>query len=111
MLQLKDKNLALTEKVSELNDTILSEKQKYHELWWVNCMQLRECDETLQGKDAETEQLTRRVAELEGGSLPWSASPVVVRESHIPKAARATIPRPAPPLLSQGKSGEVRSRL
>ena len=60
--RLTEENAALSEEVSELRDGMRVSKQKYRELWRLNCEQLSEYDSLVAAKE---EALQGRMAELE----------------------------------------------
>ena len=74
-MELKEENSALTAEVSELRKEIQEEKSKYREFWKLNCMQLREWDEVIEGKDAEIGKLQKRVALLESPKTMTARAP------------------------------------
>ena len=67
--RLTEENTALQEEVSELRDGVRVAKQKYRELWRLNCEQLGEYDSLLAMKEEEIEDLKKRVAEFEALGL------------------------------------------
>ena len=79
ILELQERNASLTDEVSKLKTEIQGGKQKYRELWRLNCEQLREWDDMLVEKDAVIERLTSRVTTLEGSGGAEPASHIVIR--------------------------------
>ena len=67
--RLTEENTALQEEVSELRDGVRVAKQKYRELWRLNCEQLGEYDSLVAMKEEEIEDLKKRVAEFEALGL------------------------------------------
>ena len=112
IMELKEENSALTAEVSELRKEIQEEKSKYREFWKLNCMQLREWDEIIEGKNAEIGKLQKRVALLESPKTATARVPHTHSPSGVPPvlehARTAPTPTPTEPVLARrGKAPPV----
>ena len=113
ILELQERNASLTDEVSKLKREIQGGKQKYRELWRLNCEQLREWDDMLVEKDAVIERLTSRVTTLEGSGGAEPASHIVIRShpsgfkpvERTPPASSSSPTEPGP--VRRGKAPPV----
>ena len=113
ILELQERNASLTDEVSKLKREIQRGKQKYRELWRLNCEQLQEWDDMLVEKDAVIERLTSRVTTLEGSGGAEPASHIVIRShpagfkpvERTPPASSSSPTEPGP--VRRGKAPPV----
>ena len=111
--RLTEENAALSEEVSELRDGMRVSKQKYRELWRLNCEQLSEYDSLVASKEEEIKALQGRMAELEAPKT-GSVSSSLLHGVHLASDAiesRVTEPsHPASeprPVSRQGKAPPI----
>ena len=112
------RNEELEAKVSSLSDELAREKRRMSDMWKINCSQVVAFDETLTAKDAELEQLTAKIAELNRRLLGSATEVDSTRAIHPPPvsgpirtgAASLTVPpevRVPPAPLRRGKAPPV----
>ena len=64
--------------MSALSGELARVRERVNEIWKLNCSQMVAFDETITGKDAEIEQLTAKVTELEASLTSYRCRPCSV---------------------------------
>ena len=93
-----EENAGLKIDVGQLNEKVKREKDKYKDLWRLNCEQLREYDDAIAEKEEEIERLRRQVAVLELGS-GMGLRRVETRVDHSSSTTFSAVAGEAPPVV------------